>query len=234
MAHDVDKNFCVRPSIIMRYMQETANRHMRDAKPSFVDLYKRGKTFILSRMNIEVFSEISQYDKIEIETWPTSRGVSFLRSFYIKRDGEILASGGATFALIDIDTKKFLRCSDEDFSNYCEQPPLDGIFDPKARISENTELVLRGERTVNYFDTDLNGHVNNTNYPDMLADFIPSIDKLRIVSMSLHFVNEAKLGCKMSVFTSDPIPSKKGVEFFVKSVVDGQTNVVAQMEFIKI
>ena len=64
--------------------------------------------------------------------------------------------------------------------------------------------------------------------------FIPSIDKLRIVSMSLHFVNEAKLGCKMSIFTSDPILSKKGVEFFVKSVVDGQTNVVAQMEFIKI
>jgi len=234
MAHDIDKNLCVKPSIIMRYMQETANRHMRDAKPSYVDLFNQGKNFILSRMNIEIYREIFQYDKIEVVTWPTSKGVSFLRSFQMKRGNELLAEGGATFALIDINTKKFLRCNEEYFSGYNEQPPLEKIFDCKARVPDEIDLHLRGERTVSYFDTDLNGHVNNTNYPDILANFIPEISNLRIVSMSLHFASEAKLDSNMSVFTSDQIIENDIVKYYVKSLVNGETNVVAEMKFVEI
>lgn len=234
LSHDIDKNFCVKPSIIMRYMQETANRHMHDAKPSYIDLYNQGKNFILSRMNIEIYREIFQYDKVEVVTWPTNKGVSFLRSFQMKRGNELLAEGGATFALIDINTKKFLRCNGEDFANYHEEPALEKIFDCKARVPDEIELISRGERTVSYFDTDLNGHINNTNYPDILANFIPEISNLRVVSMSLHFVGEAKLGSKMSVFTSDKIIENELVKYYVKSEVNGKTNVIAEMKFVKI
>ncbi len=49
-SHDVDVNNNMKPSLVLRYMQETANHQMRDRKPSYYDLFFAGKSFIITRI----------------------------------------------------------------------------------------------------------------------------------------------------------------------------------------
>ncbi len=68
-SHDVDVNNNMKPSLVLRYMQETANHQMRDRKPSYYDLFFAGKSFIITRITIEIYEQIHQYDEIEVATW---------------------------------------------------------------------------------------------------------------------------------------------------------------------
>ena len=42
-CHDVDQNNHIKPTNLVRYMQETANHQMRDRKPSYYDLFLTAK-----------------------------------------------------------------------------------------------------------------------------------------------------------------------------------------------
>ena len=50
-----------------------------------------------------------------------------------------------------------------------------------------------GEHFVGYSDTDLNRHMNNTRYIDMLCDFVPNIEERRVAALQIHYRNEAPM-----------------------------------------
>jgi acyl-ACP thioesterase len=56
-----------------------------------------------------------------------------------------------------------------------------------------------GERTIVYSDLDFNRHMNNTRYPDMICDFLPSMDGKWVTSLSLSYLREAAFGDTLTV-----------------------------------
>ena len=91
-SHNVDVNDNLRPTMVAQFMQETANHHMRDRKPSYYDLFAVGKSFIVTRMAIEIYEQIHQYDNIEVKTWRCpEKAATFIRCFLIERDGKVCA-----------------------------------------------------------------------------------------------------------------------------------------------
>lgn len=106
-CHDVDVNNNIKPSLILRYMQETANHQMRDRKPSYYDLFFAGKSFIVTRVTIEIFAQLHQYDKIQVDTWNCpAKGVTFLRCYEIRRGDETVARAYSVWAVTDHETGK--------------------------------------------------------------------------------------------------------------------------------
>jgi len=227
LATDTDLNNTVTPSAILRYMQDTANRQMEGHPPTYDELIGRGLSFVLSRIRLSVYSALRSHDEIVSETWVTeSRGVTFNRCHRILRDGVIAAEAAGTWALIGIDDHRLHRVSEFDFG-YEADGELELDVPARLRIPEGVTMTLAGERTVEYADADVNGHMNNTRYPDLMCGWASDMRGRRAVSMGINFVHEAPVGCALKVY--------RGVAdetYYVRTVRDdGQINAEAEIVF---
>lgn len=227
-THDTDPFGVVRPSALLAFMQETADHQMRDKKPSYMDLYNEGKAFLLSRIAVKIHAPLHAYDKIAVESWPVeSRGATFNRCYRITRAGQLIAEGQAYWALVDVNTRKLLRTTDVDLSNYQHGPlhPVDGI-----RFRAPDDLPTVGTHTVAYHETDVNRHMNNTRYADLLLDHIPDHDGRTFAEFSIHYKTEAPQGESLTICRSEPKAAQDGERLFFRTLCqDGRTNIEAQV-----
>jgi len=233
MNHDTDMNGNIRASAVQRYMQETANRQMRDARPSYDDLFNEGKAFILSRMVVKTHRNIEKYEKIRVETWPSNKdkGATFTRCYVIYSGDEEVARGLAIWGLVDIASKTLLRVTDMDFSNYEMGEPyeMQGL---RFRIPKD-EMKKVGEFKVYYSLTDINRHMNNTNYPDMFFSFLPDADKCRVTDYSITYKSEAPLNSTLRIEISDPHENEDGtITYYFRSWIGDIVNSECQMTLV--
>lgn len=232
-SHDVDARGIVRPACVLRYMQETANHQMRDKKPSYMDLFNDGKAFLLSRMAVKTHRAMYSYDRIDVMSWPVeSRGATFNRCYRIERAGELIAEGQAIWALVDVNTHHLYRVTDVDLSNYEHGPlvPVEGL-----RFQLPDELTQVGQHTVTYHETDMNGHLNNTFYPEILLDHLPQYDERTLADFSIHFRAEAKRNETLTIFRSEPMDTPDGQRLFFRTQrTDGSANIDAQVTLRKL
>ncbi|MCI8388093.1 MAG: hypothetical protein HFE63_06450 [Clostridiales bacterium] len=222
-THDCDPSGVVRASLVLRYMQETANLQMKAEKPSNEDLRRDGMAFLLSRINMSLYHPLHAGDEIEVFTWGCeSRGVSFNRCYQIRRDGEVIAEAASVWGLIGIETHKLYKVDEVELGFGIDEP-LELDSPRRVHIPRDVNLSLVGERTIVYSDLDVNGHMNNTNYPDMICDFVPDMVGKRVISLGISFVNEARLGEVLKVYLAN-----NDGQYYIRTVRnDGLTNIEA-------
>ena len=209
--HDTDADRRVRATRLLVYMQETSSCHMASLGSSLDGLRdKKRLSFILSKLSLAIYRPLYASENIDVETWTCkSKGFSFIRCFRIKRGEDIIAEAYTSWALIDVESKKFCRVSDSGYE-YEDEEPLSLDLPQRFRLPEGGELCELGQRRIVYSDLDYNMHMNNTKYPDMLCDFMP-IDKIgNIKGMVLSYLREAAFGDVMSVRRCE----KDGVYYF--------------------
>ncbi len=234
-SHDVDVNNNLRPSLVLRYMQETANHQMRDRKPSYYDFFFQGKSFIVTRISIQIYEAAGQYDDIKVSTWKCgNKGATFLRSYSIEKDGKVLAEAFSAWAVVDTETHKLYRSSDIDISNYEEDEPINLDLPSRFRLPANLDYKKVGEKSIFYSDVDMNLHMNNTNYPDMLVNYIPDMIKKEVTSVNLRFMTEARLGEKLSIYMakddfSAKVDKRRDELYCFRTSLGEKTNIEAQI-----
>ena len=101
---------------------------------------------------------------------------------------------------------------------------LDLDMPTRFRIPSHVNPVLVGDRLTEYADVDMNRHMNNTHYPDILCGYIPEISGNRVISMTLNFVNEAPLGERIKIYSG----KSDGSYYFRTKRPDGKVNVEAE------
>jgi len=200
-GNDVDVNGIAGASRVLRYMQEAANRQMHTYGPSNEELWDRGLAFILSRFSMCLYRPLYAHDEIDVETWACeSRGASFERNGRILRGGEVIAELYTVWALLQTEDHTLVRVNEIEFG-FGTYPMLDFDAPLRVRLPRNYEPPLIGERQVVYSDLDRNRHMNNTNYPDMLCDYIPGgMNGRRVVRIAMHFRGEAARGDTVRIY----------------------------------
>lgn len=228
LGNDCDLNDMLRPSKVLRYMQETANRQMSACKPSYNDLFRQGLAFILSRITVEYYGQLHPYDKISVETWPSeSKSLSFPRFYRIKRDGKTVMEGASSWALVDINAQKLVRATEVDLSNYTFAEPLE--LPLRFKIPNELTSVETKPHTVEYSQIDCNRHMNNTNYPDMLCNRIPDMENKEIKSFTISFLSDAPYKETVKVLRYDA-PSENGEStYYFKTLKGDKTNIEAKV-----
>ncbi len=224
--HDLDVNNLASASAVLRYMQEAAYRHLEVCPPTMDELRAENKVFVLSRVSYSIYDELKTGDEIEVSSWPSeSRGVSFPRCARITRNGATVAELISLWALIDPINKSFWR-ADAYKPDFEYEDPIELDMPSRFRIPADVEMSLVGEYTARYCDVDVNKHINNTHYPDILCSFIPSMIGRRVVSLSISYLHEAPLGSEIKVYCS----KEDDGTFYLRTVLEnGQVNVEAQM-----
>ncbi len=220
--HETDSNRVVTPTALQMFMQETANHQLHDLNFDLDTIRdERHVGFLLSRITTRIYRPLHVYEKIESQTWTCpSRGLNFERCFRILRDGEVIAESYSSWGLMDLNERRLLRVEEAAFFDVEPEEKIIPEGVPlRFRVPQTGEMEKAGVRRIAYSDIDYNGHMNNTKYPDMLCDFVPNITDLRIVGLSLSFLNEAPYGRDLDVYRA-PYIGKNGENGFLFRTVD--------------
>lgn len=212
MSHDVDANNNAKPSVLVRFFQETANHHMRDRRPTYYELFEQGKSYILIRMKCRMNSPLHPYDKIKVSTWTSEgKGATFKRNYLMTgegdREGEEIGRAYSEWAVVDWRTGTILKIDDVDYSNYEVDEEIDIDLPTKFHFPKEMEFVKCGAKEILYTDCDMNLHMNNTRYQDTLWSYVPDVSKKVMTGFTMRFMKEGALGKTLEIFRGEPVPA---------------------------
>jgi len=205
-----DFSFHLFAGCLGNHMLNTADYHSNERDFGMHYLGPRNKTWVLSRLAIEVVEMPKAYDRFIIDTWVESAMRYFTnRNFVVtaKEDGRDLAYGKSVWAMIDTETRQpqdILSVHDGDIANYIEserQCPIGKL----SRVKMSKEAEKCHEVTATYSDTDYNGHVNSLKYIDHILD-IYSLEFYKthtIKRLDIAYVAESYCGDVLSFYREE-------------------------------
>ena len=226
--YDVDMHGIARPTSLLAKLEEVGSHQMLAYPPNNDDLRGRGMGFILSRVVLRVHTALCDGDTVEAQTWATdSRGLAFNRCYRILRDGEAAVEVYTVWALLNFKEHRLVRVGEEGHIGGEPDPALTMDLPLRVRMPAAEEYAEIGKRKVYYSDTDVNGHMNNTKYLNMLCDFVPEIEKKTLKGMNISYVTEAPLGEELTVLCK-----ADGDTYYFKTIrTDGKINCEAVLYF---
>lgn len=155
-------------------MLNAADYHSNDRGYGMEYLNTVHRTWVLSRLAIEVEDMPKAYDRFTIETWVEGAMKYFTsRNFAVTaNDGRPLGYGRSIWAMIDTDTRQpvdILAVRDGLISEYIEADKPCPI-EKSSRVKIEGEGVLARSIPTYYSDVDVNGHVNSVKYIEHALD----------------------------------------------------------------
>ncbi len=190
-------------------MLNAADFHSNDRGYGMNYLNTIGKTWVLSRMAIEMGRMPQAYDHFTITTWVENAMRYFTsRNFEVSSpEGEPLGYGRSIWAMIDTTTRQptnILDINDGLIAQYIEKEKQCPIANPsRVVIGEGAELKRQIDTT--YSDVDINGHVNSIKYMEHVLDLWP-LDWYRhhsVHRIDIAFVAETHQGDKLLFYVLD-------------------------------
>ena len=153
----------------------TAGNHANERGFGKERLSADGKTWVLSRLAIEIDEYPNEGDTYYVETWVESVTRLFTsRNFRVSNsEGRILGYARSTWALIDVETRQPVDLTtlyDGELAAYsCDEPcPIKGVSRARVTATEPT-----GEFMPLYCDIDYNGHLNSVKYIEHILNELP-------------------------------------------------------------
>lgn len=167
------------------------------------------RSWVLSRLAIEMDEMPKQYTKFNVETWVESAMRYFTsRNFsVVGNDGHVYGYGRSIWAMIDTESRQptdIFAIDNGAINNWIvndKDCPIDK--GGRVKMSDNAQLV----RTIDTFynDVDINGHINSVKYIEHVLDLWP-LDWYRdhqIRRFEIAYVAEAHAGDQLSFYREE-------------------------------
>ena len=194
-ASEVDNNGKITIPAICGLFQEIAGNHALLLNFDITDLHRQGLTWVLYRMDIEVYEFPNWRDEITIETWPaTGDGLRTYRNYRIlDKDGKELVVSLSYWMMINLETRRPTRLN-EDILN-TRFSDREHVLLPKTdRIGNLEEITLTKEITVRQADLDMNRHVNNVRFIEWMMESLNEDERTKVNKVDIQFIREAVYG----------------------------------------
>lgn len=189
------------------HLLNAADFHSNDRNFGMNYLNTINKTWVLSRLAIEMDEMPAAYTRFYVETWVENAMRFFTnRNFKVTdvKDGRVYGYGRSVWAMIDTETRQpadLFDINDGDIKNYIlsdKECPI--AKSSRVRMSDNAKLV----RTIdtNYSDIDVNGHVNSVKYIEHVLD-LWDLDWYKshcLKRLEIAYVAESHQGDKLSFY----------------------------------
>ena len=201
-AHDADSTGRLKVSSIFNHIQNTAAIHAEKLGAGIVEVLGQGLFWVLSWAKLE-FASLPRFgEEFSARTWPKCRHkLFFIRDFLFSgSDGEVFCRATSAWLLVDVKTKKAVSAQ----RLRAEIPQLEGEH-ALSCLPERFEVEHEGRsvftRQVRYSDLDVNRHVNNARFTELLMDCYPAKHHRdhRMSAVTVAFVAEAKEGDELDL-----------------------------------
>ena len=185
-----------------------ADFHSNDRGYGVNYLNSVNKTWVLSRLSVELDKIPAIYEDFVVETWIDSVIRYFTnRNFKItNKDGYVYGYGKSIWAMIDTTTRQpvdILKTSNETISEYLETDYANPIK-KSSRVKLDDDLKLQQSILTTYSDIDINGHVNSIKYIEHILDLFPIeyYKKYRIKRFDIAYIMESHNNDKLNFYTN--------------------------------
>lgn len=208
----------LKPSCLLREFQQISSEHITALGFGYERMLKERKVFLLSKIFIQVHRLPTAGDRVELITTPKlPQGVQFIRTHrLLDESGAPLAVADTTWVLCDPESRKILR--PKEFSapyQYTEDSEPCTL--PKYRPQRPEKVIEAGQRPVRYSDLDVNQHMNNAIYADIIEDFLPegALDGQQLAELYIHFQNEAKPAECLTIHQGEGLPQEETRRWYI-------------------
>ena len=170
------------------------------------------RSWVLSRLAIEIDEMPQMYTKFNVETWVESAMRYFTsRNFrVVDADGKVYGYGRSIWAMIDTETRQptdIFAIDNGAINNWIVNDkacPIDK--GGRVKMSDDAQLV----RTIDtyYNDVDINGHINSVKYIEHVLDLwdINWYKEHSIKRFEIAYVAEAHQGDQLSFYQEQQSP----------------------------
>jgi medium-chain acyl-[acyl-carrier-protein] hydrolase len=195
-TYETDTRGLVKTVSLLNYLQDSAGEHAGRLGLSVLDLFKRNMTWVLSRYHILVHRHPAVGERIEVTTWPSSKGGYFATRDFEMADGNggPVLSATSSWMILGLERKQPLKVDDIiDIPYAIDKRALDDPFGSLPLPSgRDSELRFRVESA----HLDWNRHVNNAVYVQWALEGVPPdiLMKARPVELEVSYRAEAFYG----------------------------------------
>ena len=200
---DFDRFTELKPSAVLQLFQEAATRQAEEMGIGFGKMFDKGVLWAVIRTRYDVLEQPRLYDEILVRTWPHDPSkFSFLRDYTIKdSNGNLLVKGTSEWVLMSREDRSFVSL----LSVYNDNPVYleDRNYSKKPRKLRNFDHEGLEPCVIcpPYSTVDLNGHVNNANYADLLLDAISPHEGHSVKSFQIDYRREVHEGEPLQIYT---------------------------------
>ena len=190
-SEQVDMTRKLRMSELFRLMEEASIAHTEKLGCTRDRTLDRGLLWIITRQQAEI-EELPAYDEeITVRSWQGDMMHVFFPRFYeIERAGRVIVRGQALWMLIDEESRQMVMPEDYDIFIPGRPGSDDMMLAPVVIPSELREeesgddgngragagIVIRQDLVTRFSQVDINGHMNNTRYFDIIDDALYTMD----------------------------------------------------------
>lgn len=199
-SYEVENNGKATLSSICNYFQEAAGLHAQKLYFDISDLMKKGMTWILYRLHVQVIRFPKRWEEVRVITWPSpGNGIRAFRDYELRdSDNKRIALGLSQWMMLDIQKKRPVKIPPEVMQfgdhNYGHVLPADRSPIPETESKELVFIAKAGQH-----DLDMNNHVNNVKFIDWSTGFMHSevMKSKKCHEIQIQFTGEAKSGDKV-------------------------------------
>ncbi len=169
---DVDMHRRLRLSVLFTLLQESAIAHTTLLGAGREKTLDRGLLWVIALQQADI-TRLPEYDEtVTLQSWPGSLMHVFFPRYYRLLDaaGGELVRGCALWALMRASSRAMVFPEEE---GVAIPGVRTGWETPLPRMPRPAQAQGSSTFTVPYSYTDLNGHMNNTRYFDLMQDTLP-------------------------------------------------------------
>ncbi len=237
-----DFNHRLQMGYLGNYMLNAADFHSTDRGFGMRYLFSQNKTWVLSRLCIEMEEMPQQYSHFVMETWVESAMRYFTkRNFCVveSNTGKVLGYGRSVWALIDLSSRQpldILSVNDGDVNNWVAGDKECPIAAP-GRVKMGKDAVFVRSIETRYSDVDVNGHINSVKYMEHILNLfdLDFYKKYTFKRFDIAYVAESHFGDVLN-FYQEKISENEMAVRITKSATskDDETEVVrCMLKYIK-
>lgn len=192
------------------HLLNAADFHSNDRDFGMNYLNPIHKTWVLSRLAVEMDEMPSAYEKFSVETWVESAMKFFThRCFRISSedDSKVYGYGRSIWAMIDTETRQpqnIFDIRDGDIEKYIETEkacPIAGL----NRVKMNKYARLVRSLPTHYSDVDINGHINSVKYIEHILDLfdLDWYKNHKVKRFDIAYVSESHCGDTLNFYQEE-------------------------------
>ncbi len=199
------------------YLLNAADFHSTDRGFGMRYLNTVNKTWVLSRLCIEMDKMPRKYAPLTVETWVENAMRYFTqRNFCVQApDGKVYGYGRSVWALIDTESRQptdIMNVREGEIMNWVESDRQCPIDKPgRVKMTKEAKHV----RTIDtrYCDVDVNGHINSVKYIEHILDLMP-LDWYKanhIKRFDIAYVAETYFGDQLNFYVEETAADEMAV-----------------------
>lgn len=199
---EVDVYGNCRPAAFLSFFQDLATEHavLTASDQSYLTAEYHA-IWMLVRVWYRLRRPLRMGERLALRTWQRGAGgLIVYRDFDLLVADELVGEAVSAWVVADIDSRKMLRPGSVE--HIAMAPVPDCVKDKQLKLIHTPKERKRiYTKTVRYSDLDINGHMNNTKYADVMLDAL-TVEELRdrfICEMQLNYSRECLAGESMDI-----------------------------------